>query len=202
MRFESLLLALMLTPWSPQDPAKQDPTPKPFALSDSALASAAAKQLDGAWQLLRVESPTLELFQGDTIGYALFREGYMSLEIHGTGLTDMADTFGLFFQTGFHRYTLDGTGGMETYSMIGVTNLTHYEDVEFQPPGERKRFKFSIQNDTLALEKPDGTRLTFIKLGKLPFPGAVEQVDAFGRPVQPPAEPKVEPPKTPDKKGG
>ncbi|MCK6445874.1 MAG: hypothetical protein L6Q99_05725 [Planctomycetes bacterium] len=188
MRFEPLLIVLALVPWNLQTPTTQDPSaqePKPFPLSDSAVAATLGEQIQGAWQLERIDSPLVPLMPADTEGYALFHDGYMALELHGITPMGLDDSDGEFFQTGFHRYSLDGTGGMETSSLIGVTNLTDDEDIQFQPAGDRRRFRVSLLGEKLTLERTDGTRLFFQKLGKLPFPGAVEQVDAFGRPVKP-----------------
>ncbi|MBI5432602.1 MAG: hypothetical protein HZA52_07220 [Planctomycetes bacterium] len=185
MRLELVVLAFALAPWSPQAPAGQDPAPQPFPLSDSAVASGLDVAITGAWQLQNIESTAIPLFPGDLIGYALFHDGYLSLEIHGVSQVGLDDSDGEFFQTGFHRYSFDGRGGMETYSMIGVSNLTEDEDVLFLPAGDRRKFKVTCLNERLTLERSDGLRLVFKKLGKLPFPGAVDQVDAFGRPVKP-----------------
>jgi hypothetical protein len=183
MRLEPFLLVLALAPWSRQTPSAQDV--KPFPLSDSAQAALVEERIDGAWQLLKAVAPGFPLFPGDTEGFALFHDGYLSLEIHGISQVALDDSDGEFFQTGFHRYAFDGTGWMDTFSLIGVTNLTEDEDIVFEPAGGRRRFKVSLVEDQLTLERTDGTLLTFKRLGKLPFPGAVEQLDAFGRPVPP-----------------
>lgn len=184
MRLESWILGLALISWTPQSPAPQEPIP--FPLSDSASAVNLGELLVGAWQLERIESAQMPLSPGDVVGYALFLDGYMALEIHGVSRVGLEYSEGQFFQSGFHRYVLDGLGGLETSSLIGVTNLTEDETIIFQSPGDRRRFRASISEERLTLVRSDGTTFRFMKLGKLPFPGQAEQVDAFGRPVKPP----------------
>ncbi len=199
MRSLSLLAALLVIPCvqdpKPAPPATQTPEKPLFPLGDAALAAHLNEQVEGAWQLQSAQAPDVVLFPGDTVGYALFHDGYVAVEIHGQGLEDSPDTDGQFFESGVHRYTIDGAGVMKTSLLIGTTNLTEDYMVQWMAPGGKRTFHAQFLNDVLTLTRVDGLVLTFKKLGKLPFPGVPDNVDAFGRPVGPkPTKPTTDKP--------
>lgn len=199
MRFDSLFAALLLVPLI-QDPtpAPQEPEKKPFALGDAAIAAHLNEQVEGMWKLTNAVGEDLALTQGDTVGYALFHDGYLGVEIHGRSSITFDKTNGDFFQSGLQRYFFGVTGRMYTFLLIGTTNLTADESVSFMAPGDRREYQVTILNDILTMDRTDGVQLTFMRMGKTPFPGTAENVDAFGRPLGPPTKPA--PDKTPPKK--
>ena len=195
MRLEAFVLALLLVPWS-QDPAQTPPaTGAPGAtgaaptiqtktfLSDAERALQITEQLEGCWQLSSAENPMISLANVQMTGYAIFSGGYMSLEIHGVGLTlpNQTNLREYIFQTGFQRYQVSSTGMLDTYSLIGTTNTMDRVGVQFEMPGMRRSFRTEFKGSTLTLARSDGARLSFIKLGALPFPGQKSEVDMFGR---------------------
>lgn len=196
MRMEFLLVALALLTGAQQPSAPSKPTQTParkFSLSDSARAETIEEGIQGAWQLQHAENPMIRLSRVTMVGYAIFREGYMALEIHGEGQVQpgFPGTLDYFFQTGVHRYQVNGQGQLETYSLIGTTNMMDVVGTQFEVPGQRRFFDVSLTETTLVLEKGDGARLTFFRLGTLPFPGqrgTLEEFDMFGRRIPKAAE--------------
>lgn len=194
MRLEALVLALVLLPWS-QNPVPVPPaagaagtaqTPETKPLSPEQLRTKQiADQLEGCWQLSSADSPMLDLANLQMTGYAIFREGYMSLEIHGVGLTlaNQSNLREYIFQTGFQRYQINPNGMLETYSLIGSTNTMDRLGVQFEMPGMRRSFRTEFKGSSMTLARSDGARLTFMKLGALPFPGQKSEIDMFGRKV-------------------
>src|SRR5688572_16631184 len=101
-----VVFALIALPWSAQDPkapdpAGQDPAKPPAARFGDVREEAArlALGLIGPWQLTRAELPGEVLGTGSTAGYALFMEGYMSLEVHMVRGNINPLTDNSFFQT-------------------------------------------------------------------------------------------------------
>jgi hypothetical protein len=183
-----LTLALALA--FPQDP-KEPQVPHRPVFEGAALESARIRtEILGAWQLTRGEIPDLGASGSGVAGYALILEGYLSLEVHVLGNT-APDSENTFFQTGTHRWKLDDEAHLETYGLIGTHNITDDEEDDFEPPGLRREYNVELAGDRLVLERVDGkSRLTFMRLGKLPFPGAKEGggLDFYGRPIKPKAE--------------
>lgn len=188
MRLYHLIAVLALMPLAqdppptPPDAPAKEAQAKPFTLSDSERAKQLAKDIEGPWQLQRADWQEASMRQGDAVGFALFHDGYLAIEIHGRGLNLAPGLLGEFFQTGFHRYQFDPIGRLQTFSMIGVHNLTPDTEVEYEVPGQRREFTVQLVEDSLTLTRADGTRLSFLRLGKLPFPGALDpERDMFGR---------------------
>lgn len=196
MRTQFLLVALALLIWAQQEPPPSKPTAtqaRKFSLSDNAQAATIEEGIQGAWQLQHAENPMIQLSRVTMTGYAIFREGYMALEIHGQGQVQpgFPGTIDYFFQTGVHRYQINGQGQLETFSLIGTTNMMDVVGTQFEVPGQRRSFDVSLQGNSLVLEKGDGGRLTFFRLGTLPFPGQrgnQEEFDMFGRRIPKAAE--------------
>ena len=131
--------------------------------------------LEGAWQITRVDLPEVPTASGDATGYALFLDGYMSLELHYRYPFENPDPefFNIFFQAGTHRWRVDQYGRLETFSLIGSNNMNEDESLYFESPGTRRVLEAELSEDTLILTKEDGeTRLYLTRLGKLPFPRA------------------------------
>ncbi len=191
MRFLLAPLTLALAFAQPQKPAVQDPPAPPVGGFESAQlrGDRVRESLLGAWQLTRGEIPALGVAGGGVAGYAIFIEGYMSMEVHAQGKT-VPDSQDSFFQTGTHRWKYEDTGVLETFSLIGTHNVTDDEEYEFEQPGARRAYKVQVDGDRLVLERADrSARLNFMRLGKLRYPDDKDGpgVDFFGRPI-PPAE--------------
>lgn len=179
-------LALVL-PQEPKQPGDQDPPARPGGRFETeAERSVRAREgILGAWQLSRGEIPSLGVSAGGVAGYALFMDGYMSLEFHVLGNTS-PDSSNTFFQTGTHRWKLEDNGLLQTYSLIGTHNVTDDEEYDFEVPGQRREYRVRLDGEQLVLEKNDRTaRFTFTRLGKLRFPDAKDgATDFYGRPIK------------------
>jgi hypothetical protein len=145
------------------------------------------KELRGAWQLVRAQRAG-EVFSGtNAAGYAVFSEGYMAIELHLFSENHRPDTDGTFFQTGVHRWQINAATQLETHSLIGTTSFTEDEDVSFEPPGQRRAFRVTLEGKSLVLRHADNWgELRFRKLGDLPFPGnRGPGTDFYGRELPP-----------------
>ena len=193
----TFFLALAL----PQEPKVQEPpSPKHAGFAGSDVEAARFRtEILGAWQLTRGEIPDLGASSGGVAGYALFMEGYMSLEVHVRSNLDTGEGEA-YFQTGTHRWKIEDNGTLESYGLIGTHNSSDDNVAEFEPPGERREYKVKLDGDKLVLERADRTsRFTFMRLGKLRYPDGKDgpTVDFYGRPIKP--KPEGEKPK---EKGG
>lgn len=190
-----LVFALIALPWSAQDPTPSDPAKQdPVAHFGDVRADAAriSQGLLGPWQLMRAEIPGENLTAGSTVGYALFMEGYMSLEMHFAYADTNPYSDSIFYQTGTHRWRVDDGAELETVCMIGTNNYNQEEIYDFQMPGSRSKFRVLLAGDDLTLiRKESTTKFFFKRLGKLPFPGATIGADFYGRP--PKTDGSVEP---------
>jgi hypothetical protein len=168
-------------PRAPQSPPQDPPSHRPGRFEEPREESARLGQgLIGAWQLVRAELPNYGISSGSTIGYALIMEGYLAFEFHlAPPQSSPDDPF--YFQTGTQRWQMVGDQ-LETTGLIGCSNFTGDEDVTFEPPGERRRLRVLLNGDELTLVR-DSSRFTFIRLGKLPYPGARPPTDFYGRPA-------------------
>jgi hypothetical protein len=176
--------ALILLPVQepPQDPTPAEEAARQWRDGSRIQAERMTKEIVSAWQLVRCERPSEDLAHGDVAGYALFTEGYMSLEIHLQSQLIPADGEGVFFQSGVHRWRFDESARLETVGLIGVDNFNDDEEFAFESPGERRQFRAWVSGDELVLERTDTqTKLTFQRLGKLPFPGQEQGRDFYGR---------------------
>lgn len=191
MRIFLASLAIALAFAAPQNSKGQEPAaPRPGIFEGEDVKAARVREgILGAWQLTRGEIPDLGASGGGVAGYALFMDGYMSLEIHVFGNT-APDSQNIFFQTGTHRWKISDTGTLDTYSLIGTHNITEDEEYELEQPGQRRAYKVRIDNEQMVLERIDRTsRLTFTRLGKLRFPDGKDApgFDFYGRPIKPKA---------------
>ena len=141
----------------------------------------------GAWQLTRAKRAGEVFSGGDAAGYAIFTEGHMALELHLVSADHLPNTDGTFFQTGVHRWHVNAATHLETHSLIGTTSFTQDEDVSFEPPGQRREFRVTMDGKNLVLRHTDNWgELRFRKLGNMPFPGTRKSAtDFYGREIPP-----------------
>ncbi len=189
MRIFLAPLAIALAFAAPQEPKGQEPAkPRPGTFEGADVKAARVREaILGAWQLTRGEIPDLGVGGSGVAGYALFMDGYMSMEIHVLANQGSRSSEALF-QTGTHRWKLEDNGTLDSYGLIGTHNITEDEEFDFEQPGQRRSYKVRIDGEQLVLEKTDHTaRLTFTRLGKLRFPDGKDGpgFDFYGRPIKP-----------------
>ena len=186
----ALLVILPLLPWSgsARDLAQDgDPETVNWRSSPELTRKHYQKELRGAWQLTRIERSGEVFSGGNAAGYAIFTEAHMALELHVYSADHLSYTDGTFFQTGVHRWHVNAATHLETHSLIGTTSFTEDEDVIFEPPGQRRAFRVTMDGKNLVLRHTDNWgELRFRKLGNLPFPGSRgPDTDFYGREIPP-----------------
>jgi hypothetical protein len=167
-----------------QRPAQQDgpsprrSTPLPVADLDARLVD-----LQGAWQLVRVDSPSGQDPTFRASGMMLVTDGFLSIELH-MGMLEAARTrmFETYFQSGVHRIELDHTGQLILTSVIGA-EVDEAGLLAFEEPGQRRLYRFDVENEQLVLTNLQRrARLIFMRVRHSPAPR-----DIYGREVQRPA---------------
>lgn len=160
----------------------QDSKP-PLSKTDRAAAKKIQKRMQGAWKLtgMQIVSEESRVTSGldlQQIGYALVHEGYLSLEFH-MRLVDKEDKdFGQSLVSGLHRFELDGTGALETTSIV-ATQTRRDGSIEFEAPGSKRSYRVDFEGENLTLTRDDGHRLEFQRMGD----AQRRHFDIFGRPT-------------------
>jgi hypothetical protein len=162
----------------------QEPAPEPdWTTRPELRAQYYREQLVGAWQLRNAKRGTESFIGGRAAGYALFTEGFMSLELHVASNQNTAFD-GTFFQTGIHRWQIDANARLETFSLIGTTSFTPDDVARFEPHGTRREYELTLNANELILRRTDkSSELTFMRIKNLAFPTEKgDAVDFYGRP--------------------
>ena len=191
------LLGSSLWPHAPQNvPAPgQAPTPgnqggvgDERAFDGNAMAQRLNEELPGVWQLVRADFTGPRATTTGTAGYMVVEDGTLALEMHLQSPDHLRQSFGLFFQTGVFRWQITPGGKLEAVSLIGTSNLTSDEKVEYEAPGTRREYAITLLADQLTLTKSDRTTFVWRRVPKLPFPKATNAKSSeLGTPAAPAA---------------
>ena len=111
-------------------------------------------------------------------GYALVHDRFLSIEFHMRLVDKEEKDFGQSLVTGLHRFELDGTGAMETTTVI-ATRTRRDGSPEFEPPGTTRHYQVEFEGETLTMTRDDGHRLEFERMSD----DHKRRSDIFGRPV-------------------
>lgn len=160
--------------------------------------------LVGAWRLASYHDINNDILPGDVVGYALFVDGFMSIELHGAlaGDTVLDEDF---FVAGTYRYKWDDAARLSLSTLIGSTNYNEFEEIEFVPPGTARDYEVRVDEAGLELTRLDSrsgnknSRFVFQRM-ESGSPRAMMKRDFYGRlvPVEDPeAEPARPPVRTP-----
>lgn len=184
--FLSLLLAsTLLAGLSPNRGTQEGQDPKPpLSKSDRAAAKKIQALMQGAWKLvdLRMVAEDKRGFsdlQLQQTGYALVHDGYLSIEFHMRLVDKEEQDYGQSLVSGLHRFELDGTGSMETTSVI-ATRTRRDGSPEFELPGTTRRYRVEFEGEKLTMTRDDGHRLEFERMSD----DRPRRFDIFGRPVR------------------
>jgi hypothetical protein len=168
---------------APQERGQEPPQEPDWLTKPELRAEYFREQLVGAWQLKSAKRGSEAFLGGRAAGYALFTEGFMSLELHVASSQNTAFD-GTFFQTGIHRWQIDSNARLETFSLIGTSSFTPDDIARFEPHGTRRQYELTLNANELVLRRTDGSsELSFMRLKNLAFPSEKgDAVDFYGRP--------------------
>ncbi len=153
---------------SPPGGQGEVPSDRPF--DGNVMAAKLTEELRGVWQLESAEFAGTRSRAPSTSGYMIVEETTLALEMHVHNPNHLRSTYGLFFQTGFFRWRITPGVRLEAVSLIGTSNMTEDERVEYEPPGTRRDFAVQLTGDRLTLTKSDRTTFVWRRVPKLPFP--------------------------------
>ena len=110
--------------------------------------------LIGAWRLTAYNDPKSTFSPNSIVGYALFVDGFMSIELH----VGEVDSFGLlaeFMMSGTYRYTWNDAARLRLTQLIGSTNLNYDEELAFLPPGTTREYAVEIDTAGMRMRRLD-----------------------------------------------
>lgn len=178
-----LLACVLMAGLSPIPGVQEVQDPPMMSRAGRAASKKLLAQMQGAWRLADMQL----LAEGkggfgdrrfEHSGYCLIHDEYLSLEFH-LRLVDKDDKdWGQSFVTGLHRFELDGTGSMETTTVI-ATNTRSDGNPEFESPGTKRRYTVEFTGERLTMTRDDGHRLDFERMID-----KRQRFDIFGRPVR------------------
>ncbi len=158
----------------------------------------------GAWQLVAYHDIDGVILSSDVVGYALFVDGFMSIELHGA-LPETTILEDDFYITGTYRYKWDDAARLRLSTLIGSTNYNDFAVVEFIPPGTARDYEVRVDATSLELIRLDSrsgnknSRFEFNRLQSA-SPRSLMKRDFYGRLVpvdEDEAEPARPPVRTP-----
>lgn len=130
------------------------------------------EEILGNWLLMDFKDPNSPLSNETYQGWACFSEGYLTMF-----LQCRASERGFFrqverrnFQVGSHRYRISDALYLQTSSILGSTNFTDEERVEFEPSGFPREFKVEIGDSVLRLTNREFVTFEFRHLEESKFP--------------------------------
>ncbi len=170
-------LLIALAPWTahPQDPPREGSDTQEDLRSPAAVRrrlDVVRERFEGAWQLTRATLRGLTLPHGANAGYMLVMPDYLAIEIHlEAPPLPRTSAPPPFFQSGMSRWRLTAENQIETFALIGNTNMNPDDAIRFEPPGNRRMLVATISESMVVLERPGESRLEFRRLPGLPFPG-------------------------------
>lgn len=167
------LAAALVTAWSGTH-APQDDTP-PSERRDAALPAVPSPderlvELEGAWELTRIKSPSAEDPTFRQSGMMLITAGYLSIELH-LGMVESDDTFfETYFQSGVHKVELDPFGQLVLTSALGA-EVPEDGVLRYEKPGQRRLYSFKLDGEQLVLTNLERrVRLQFKRVHHTPPP--------------------------------
>ena len=120
--------------------------------------------IEGTWQLLRYDDPALAIAPDDVRGYAIFRDGYMSLTLQAQRQAHsvLGGPYVFPFQATIQQYRIEPEAMLLTSNLIGLGDFGGSIDAE--PPGTPHRFDVEVGDKGLVLKRRNGGRLIFQRM--------------------------------------
>lgn len=143
-----LSLGARLVTWQ-DDGAAQDPPPD--AVSEGPALDPRLVELQGAWELVRVESSPTRTPAFRHSGMMLLVDGFLSIELH-LGMVDTSREllFESYFQSGVSRVEIDAFGQLSLESAIGA-QVDEEGYLDFEPPGVKRLYRYVLEGESLVL---------------------------------------------------
>jgi hypothetical protein len=179
-------------------PAQDLPETKPTLPTGAKVAIATLRnEMQGAWRLVALESPTLIRQNRHELGFLLVTDNYFSFELHLGWLSPDGRIDEKSFSSGTHRFELDERGRMSSSSVIG-SFVDVDKRIQFEQPGKVRSYDVTCIANKMTLKREDGTKFEFERMSDSKAPR-----DIFGRPLKLKESGEVEkPPKREPKKDG
>lgn len=145
-------------------------------------------QLQGAWELERVESPAARNPAFRHSGMMLLADGFLSIELHlGMVETVRERLSESYFQSGVHRVEVDAFGQLVLEGVVGA-EVDEQGLLAFEPPGERRLYRYELDGERLVLTNLQRqARLYFKRTHHAP-----PRRNMFGRELPPDVPPRKE----------
>jgi len=135
------------------------------------------KDIQGTWLLMELTSPEILIDPADVAGYALFREGFVSLVIHARSIQPgfLGVRQNLFYQGGVRRYRISRGQSLQMVSMIEHHNFTSGAELAFERPGTASQFSVNLADNALTLRTEKGDAFIFRRVTSRGFPKQAEE---------------------------
>jgi len=131
------------------------------------------REVQGAWTLIAYQEPLDDDFGDDLNGFALFRDGFLSLHFEAQAFKRQILGYGtqLFVQSGVYRYQFDQRAFLQTSSVMSFSNTNDDGELAREKSGQVTEYMVLLEDDTLQLIKPGvGTKLTYRRVEGGEFP--------------------------------
>lgn len=170
------LAALGLLSAAPQDPVPQKGEDldilAPFTAYREEEKARMEEEIQGAWRLNMLETPS-ERFDDRVIqGFALFYDGYMALVLQGEQQVEgflTVDQREYRLQAGIYRFQFSNQLTLQTASVMGFSNADAF-DLIFERLDEPREFLVDLNERELRLNHPNGHWLVFEHMDTSIFP--------------------------------
>jgi len=141
-------------------------------------------QMQGAWRLDELKTPTKPAERRNEIGFCLVSGNYMSIEVHLGYVSQDAKIEQTNFQSGTYRIEIKEGGQLVASTAIGAF-MNRVGMLQFEPPNVERKYQVEMEADRMNLRRNDGQTLIFQRLPddkwkhtplpKQPAPASVEK---------------------------
>lgn len=144
---------------------QEGPERKPPSLSPAAKAATQGivDEMQGAWRLTSMDSPTLDKQSRTDVGYLLVAGSYFSFELHFGWTSADGTSTKRSFQSGTHHFEVDDRSRMTANSVIGSI-IDDDGRVLFEQPGRKREYAVDCMGSHMKLKRDDGMTLEFERM--------------------------------------
>lgn len=182
-----LLLATLLTtsfaflPGTLQDGGDEPDTDKlpPFTRYRIERRAELEEKIESAWTLVEFRQVDVPVDQRNVQGFAMFQDGFMTITLMARRVVDgflgAQTQYGV--QGGAYRYRISEQLKLQVSTVHGFTNLNAENAMGLERVGNAREYRIDLKNDTLTLERVDGSRFIFRRTTAGEFPeSAIEKL--------------------------